>query len=173
MTKSNKKEIMDLIDEEDEVIGTASRKEIREQNLFHRGVIIFVFNSDGNLFVQKRSKNKDLYPGKYDLSCSGAVNTEESYEDAACREAEEELGISGPLTFVRRIRYKDEKVNYLAHIYCVLYDNEIKLNDGEIESGKFVSLEELKKMLEGKDFCKEAKAIIAKYLAEIKEIAMA
>ena len=59
-------EIFDVVNERDEVIGRATRSEVHERGLLHRAVHIFVFNSRGELFIQKRSMSKDRNAGKYD-----------------------------------------------------------------------------------------------------------
>src|SRR5262249_22085291 len=66
-------------------------------NLLHRAVHIFVFNSRGELLLQKRSAHKDEYPNCYTSSASGHLAAGESYERAAPRELEEELGLCAPL----------------------------------------------------------------------------
>ena len=66
--KEEPQEYLDLVDENDNVIGKAPRSEVRARNLLHRGVGILVFNSRGELYVHKRTETKDIFPGMYDLS---------------------------------------------------------------------------------------------------------
>ena len=169
---SENKEIVDKISEKDEVIGTMTRDEVISKNLLHRGVIILVFNAGGDLYVQKRSQSKKICPGKYDVSAGGAVLSGEAYEDAANREFEEELGITAPLVFVRKIKYKDDCTNYIGHVYCIMYEDEIKPNPDEIESGKFISESDLARMMDDDDFSKEAKKIVEMCFDEAKELAL-
>jgi len=93
MRKTNS-EYFDIVDEEDKVVGLATRKEVHDRGLSHRAVHIWIFAQDGCLLLQKRSLNKDRHPGAWDCSCSGHVGAGESYDDAALRELSEELGIS-------------------------------------------------------------------------------
>ncbi len=165
-------EIIDMITEEDEVIGTMTRKEVIEQNLLHRSVFIFVFNENGDVFIQKRSEDKDILPGMYGVSCGGFVQSEETYEDGAERELKEELGIESPMIFIKQARFKSDKQNYIGHIYALEYDGEINFNDGEVVDGKFVSEEELMELIKKKDFLPDAKKMIEQYFSEIKERAM-
>lgn len=79
-------EIYDLVDMEDRVIGQATRKEIHQKNLLHRSVHIFVFNPQGELYLQKRAYSKDENPGFWDTSCAGHVDAGEDYLNAANRE---------------------------------------------------------------------------------------
>lgn len=91
--KNDKVEYFDVVDIFDRVVGLAPRHYIHANKLFHRAVHIFVFNSNGELFLQKRSMDKDSAPGKWVSSCSGHVDSGEYYYDAAVRELGEEIGL--------------------------------------------------------------------------------
>ena len=88
-------EIVTIVDEKNRVVGAAPRSRMRADGLPHRATYILVFNDEGELFVQKRTTGKDIYPGYYDVATGGVVLAGESYEDAAERELVEELGITG------------------------------------------------------------------------------
>ncbi|MEO0793587.1 MAG: NUDIX domain-containing protein [Verrucomicrobiota bacterium] len=90
---SSPNELFDVVDENDQVIDQATRGFVHAQGLRHRAVHILVYNSDGQLYLQKRSMNKDQMPGAWTTSASGHVDAGESYDEAAKRELEEELGI--------------------------------------------------------------------------------
>jgi 16S rRNA (adenine1518-N6/adenine1519-N6)-dimethyltransferase len=87
-------EIFDVVNERDEVTGTATRAEVHDQDLIHRAVHVFVFNKHGDLLLQKRSALKDRHPGVWDSSVSGHLDSGETYEAAAVRELAEEMGIT-------------------------------------------------------------------------------
>ena len=86
-------EIFDVVDENDRVVGRATRAEVHRRRLLHRAVHIVVSDGRGNVVLQKRSLAKDTCPGLLSTSCAGHVDAGESYEQAARRELEEELGI--------------------------------------------------------------------------------
>lgn len=88
-------EILDVVDQEDEVIGTAARGEVYRQRLTHRCVAILVRNAEDRIFVHRRSPDKLFAPGAYDIFVGGVVGAGETYFEAAIREAEEELGVTG------------------------------------------------------------------------------
>jgi isopentenyl-diphosphate Delta-isomerase len=85
-------EIFDVVNERDEVIGRQSRREVHRLGLMHRAVHVLVFNSRGEVFLQKRSLSKDRQPGLWDSSASGHVDSGEDYDACALRELGEELG---------------------------------------------------------------------------------
>ena len=91
---NKKTEYFDWVDRHDQVIGVTSREDAHQLNLFHRAVHLYARGEKGGLILQKRSLSKDLEPGRWTVSCSGHVDRGESYEEAAVREMNEELGVS-------------------------------------------------------------------------------
>ncbi len=92
-TTDNQDEIFDIVDQRDRVIGKATRGEVhKDPSLIHRSIAILVYRND-ELFLQKRSMTKDAFPGVWTCSVAGHVDSGESYEEAAIREMQEELGI--------------------------------------------------------------------------------
>jgi isopentenyl-diphosphate delta-isomerase type 1 len=86
-------EIFDVVNDRDEVIGQKPRSEVHRLKLKHRAIHVLVFNSHGELFLQKRSLKKDCFPGAWDSSASGHLDSGESYDACAVREPREELGL--------------------------------------------------------------------------------
>lgn len=86
-------ERFDVVDEDDQVVGQASRAEVHAKGLLHRAVHIFVVNGRGELLLQQRSRLKDVHPGVWDSSVAGHLDAGEDYEAAARREMVEEMGI--------------------------------------------------------------------------------
>ena len=84
-----------LVNEEGETIGKATRKECHSgSKLLHPVIHLHIFNKDGDLYLQKRSMNKDIQPGKWDTAVGGHIDYGESVEEALRREVREELGIT-------------------------------------------------------------------------------
>ncbi|MER5910574.1 NUDIX domain-containing protein [Streptomyces sp. NPDC001982] len=88
-------EILDIVDENDQVIGQSPRGEAYARGLRHRAVFVQARDADGRVFVHRRTATKLVFPSLYDMFVGGVVGAGESYDDAALREAEEELGVSG------------------------------------------------------------------------------
>ncbi|HEV7924338.1 MAG TPA: NUDIX domain-containing protein [Verrucomicrobiae bacterium] len=86
-------EIFDIVNERDEVIGRLPRSQVHREKLKHRAVHVLVFNARGEVFLQKRSMAKDCFPGAWDSSASGHVDSGENYDACAVRELGEELGL--------------------------------------------------------------------------------
>jgi isopentenyldiphosphate isomerase len=91
---SSDNELLEIVDENGAVIGTAKRSDLHgNPSLIHRVIHILVFDKKGRLLLQKRSLQKDIAPGKWDTSVGGHVNPGEDILSAANREMEEELGV--------------------------------------------------------------------------------
>ncbi len=115
-----------IVDENNEVMGSATRRQMREQMLCHRAVFVFVFNSSGELYIQERTMTKDVYPGYYDLAAGGVVDDGEDYDTAAVRELEEEFGIASiDLDAKFHFYYQDEGCKLWGKVYSCLWDGEI------------------------------------------------
>jgi len=86
-------EIFDVVNDLDEVIGQAPRYRVHAENLKHRAIHVFVFNTKMELYIQRRASGKDTFPDCYDSSASGHLETGEAYDTCAIRELREELGL--------------------------------------------------------------------------------
>ncbi len=135
-------EIVAIVDEKNNVTGSALRSVMRAKGLPHRATYILVFNSKGELYVQKRTPVKDIYPGYYDVAAGGVVMAGESYDESASRELKEELGIQGvSLTHLFNFYRQDAGNRVWGGAYSCVYDGEVVLQEEEVESGGFYSLE--------------------------------
>jgi len=144
-TTDNLKEIFDVVDENDRIIGQATREECnRNPKLIHRAVYVLVFNSKGELFLQKRSQTKDICPGMWSVSVSGHVDQGESYKEAALREMAEEIGALSRVEFLDKYIIRGENETEYSSIYRAISDGPFQLNPVEIEKGVFFDLKTIK-----------------------------
>ena len=128
-----------IVNERDEVIGSAPRSRMRRERLIHRTTYIFVFSSRGELLVQERTRTKDIYPGWYDLAAGGVLVAGETYGESAYREAEEELGLRGiALTDHFKMYFEDETSRSFGRAYSCVYDGPFELQREEVASARFV-----------------------------------
>ena len=104
----------------------------------HRATFIFVFAQDGRLLIQRRSHDKDLYSGYYDLAAGGVVAAGETYACCAYREIEEELGIvDHALEEQRGFYYEDAHSRCFGQIYRCCHDGPFCLPTEEISAAFF------------------------------------
>lgn len=88
-------EILDVVDEHDRVVAQLPRGQVYAENLRHRCVFVRARDAEGRIFVHRRTPTKLIFPSLHDMFVGGVVGAGETYDDAALREAEEELGVSG------------------------------------------------------------------------------
>lgn len=141
-------EIFDIVDDEDRVIGQATREEVHRRRLLHRSVHVYVFSSAGELYLQKRSRQKDLYAGKWTGSASGHLEPGESYESAARRELEEELGIGPAVHEAYRFDYDGTEEREKSALFLARHDGPMRLSLEEVSDGRFVPVDEVRLWLE-------------------------
>jgi len=134
-------EIFDVVNERDEVIGQKPRSEIHRLNLKHRAVHVLVFNARGELFLQKRSLKKDCFPGAWDSSASGHLDSGESYDACAVRELREELGLELARAPERlfKIAACPETGQEFVWVYRCAAEGPFRLHPDEIERGDWFS----------------------------------
>lgn len=135
-------ELFDVVDEHDNVLHQETRTIVHRDKLLHRAVHILVFNSKGELYLQRRSMLKDQLPGVWTTSCSGHVDAGESYDVAAFRELEEELSISLPSSDSMELLFKHPACKRTGwefiHVYRVLWDGEVHPDPDEISEGQWI-----------------------------------
>lgn len=144
-------EIMDVVDDNDVVIGQATREEIYNQKLLHRIVHVLIFNPEGKLGLQKRSMNKSYLPGYWVTSASGHVMTGENYIVSGEREMFEELGLTMPLNLVNKLYYFDSSRNlgrFLGVLDLRINQTKLDVKNDEVDSLDFFTFEEIKLMLQ-------------------------
>lgn len=141
-------EILEIVDQSNKIIGRATRGECYQKGLLHRAVNIFIFNSQGEVFLHKRSQKKIKYPGYWDLSCSEHVKPGESFKETAKRGLKEELGVEMKLEVIIPIHhsdlsYKEYRDNELVVTFKGIYEGEMNYDPNEVERGDFFNIDKL------------------------------
>ncbi|MCI5188457.1 MAG: NUDIX domain-containing protein [Candidatus Electrothrix sp. AS4_5] len=131
-------EIVQLVDEQNRELGELPRRLMREQRLIHRASYILVFNAANELFVQKRTATKDVYPGYWDVAAGGVVQAGETYEQSAERELAEELGVAAKLNFLFDQYYEDLDNRVWGRIFTCVHEGPFTLQAEEVEQGRFM-----------------------------------
>ena len=139
------RELLEVVDEQDRVIGIERRGVIHARGLFHRSAQVLVFDSTGQLFVQKRSEAKDEFPGLWDCSAAGHVNPGEDYRQCARRELQEELGIAGASELERLFSFPASADTGFEHctVFRCVHDGPMRLQAEEIDAGRWMSPAEM------------------------------
>jgi isopentenyldiphosphate isomerase len=139
MTYNPEEELVQIVDRNDQEIAVVTRAIMREQRLIHRASYILVFNKAGELFVQKRTMTKDMYPGYWDVAAGGVVLGGESYELSAERELAEELGIRDvKLEPLFPHFYADDTNQVWGRVFRCTSEGPFSLQPEEVEYGRFM-----------------------------------
>ena len=142
---------IDIVNQNDEVIGKELKSKKPELNFISRVVAIMVKNSEGKIIVCKRGSHKKIDADKYDLSAFGNVNSGENYEQAASRELMEETGLKSPLIMLDKFYQENEHNGKKFKIFCGIFlansDEEPKLNH-ELVSFRKMTLKEIEKEMD-------------------------
>lgn len=140
----NKEEMFPIVDEEGNITGSATRGECHNgSKMLHPVVHLHVFNSKGELYLQKRPEWKDIQPGKWDTAVGGHVDLGENVEQALRREVREELGITD-FTPERLLQYvfESDRERELVFVHKTIYDGSVTPSE-ELDGGRFWSMEEI------------------------------
>jgi len=141
MIASPGEEVVAIVDRDNTPIGAVTRRIMRQQNLIHRASYILVFNRRGELFIQKRTLIKDVYPGYWDLAAGGVVLAGETYLESALRELREELGVIGvKLNHLFDQYFEDQDNRVWGRIFSCVNEGPFTLQKEEIDHGRFIAL---------------------------------
>jgi isopentenyldiphosphate isomerase len=142
-------EILEFVDDANQVIGKATRDEVHRKGLQHRSTHVFLFNSRGEIYLQKRSLNKSEHPGYFDSSAAGHLQPDETYGACAMRELKEELGIEAPLLIPLGVqKTPDQRSVEHAMLYLCRSDEPPQPDPEEVESGTFYPLVKIDSWIE-------------------------
>jgi 8-oxo-dGTP pyrophosphatase MutT (NUDIX family) len=157
-------EIVALVNGRNQVIGSAPRRDMRARNLPHRSTYILVFNSRGQLYVQKRTMTKDIFPGYYDPATGGVVLAGENYEEGAIRELEEEMGIRQvPLTRLFDFYFSDPRSRVWGGAFTCTYDGPLTLQEEEVEHVELMTIDEILQRAESEPFTPDGLYVVRRY----------
>ena len=148
MKQDRQDELLPLVDENGNITGAATRGECHNGSMMmHPVVHLHVFNSKGELYLQKRPEWKDIQAGKWDTAVGGHIDLGEHVEQALFREAGEELGIEGftPEVLPQYV-FRSERECEMVYPYKTVYDKDIRPSE-ETSGGRFWSMDEIRESL--------------------------
>lgn len=145
----NHQELFPIVDEQGNVVGSATRGQCHNgSRLLHPVVHLHVFNSQGEVYLQKRPAWKDIQPSKWDTAVGGHMDYGETPEEALQREAREELGINDFIPQrVGQYVYDSNVERELVYVNRTTFDGPVSPSDEELDGGRFWSLDELRHVM--------------------------
>lgn len=147
--KDNQQEMFPIVDEEGTVTGKATRGECHcGSRLLHPVVHLHVFNSAGDVYLQKRPEWKDIQPGKWDTAVGGHLDYGETPEEALRREVGEELGMTDfEPQFIGKYVFDSKRERELVYVNRTTYDGEISPSKDELDGGRFWTMQEIRESM--------------------------
>jgi isopentenyl-diphosphate delta-isomerase len=144
-------EMIIVVDEQNNNPQEMARSRVVAENLLHRSSIVYLFNSRGELFLQKRVSSKQAYPDHWDCSCAGAVDWNETYLQCAARELEEEVGVKlapEKLTAIGEpFRVTTDQTDEFDQLFSCQSDDVITLQKSEVADGKWLNISDIPQFL--------------------------
>lgn len=138
-------ELVEVVDAANRPLCVMPLDEVHRQGLYHRSVLVLVHDPLGRLYLQRRSRAKSVYPGRYDLSATGHVKAGEAVADAARRELFEELAVR-PERLVERGRVaasRETAFEFVTLFSAGVVHDAIRPDPVELDGGLFVDRDEL------------------------------
>jgi len=137
-----------LVDSNDNEVGTMEKMEAHRKGVLHRAFSVLLFNSDGEMLIQKRASSKYHSGGLWSNTCCSHPRPGEPMEEAVNRRLREELGVeSSPIfsfKFEYKVKFSNDLIEHeLDHVYVGSFDGEPKINENEISDWKFVDTNKL------------------------------
>lgn len=150
--KDNEHELLPLVNEDGQVVGTATRGECHNGSMrLHPVVHLHVFNTAGKLYLQHRPAWKDIQPDRWDTAVGGHVDCGESVEQALAREVREEIGLTDyEAEFMARYVNQTERERELVTAFRTVTDRTPQPS-AELDGGRFFTREEILQRM-GTDF---------------------
>ncbi|WP_409315701.1 NUDIX hydrolase [Pseudomonas sp. KCJK9016] len=153
------------VDEQDNLLGSLVRADLRARGLIGRGTYIMLFNSAGELCVHRRTLSKAIYPGYWDVAAGGMVQADETYAESAARELEEELGVSGvELTAHDHFFFEDPGNRLWCSAFSAVWDGPLILQPEEVLEARFIPVDQVMLEIERKPYCPDSLAALKRYL---------
>ena len=137
-----------LVTENDEVLGLMEKQQAHINGLLHRAFSVFLFNSKGEMLLQKRAAEKYHSPNQWTNACCSHPRANETYKEAAKRRLKEELGIDTEILEKFYFIYKADVggnlwEHELDHVFVGNYEGDFQLNSEEVAEVRYISMENL------------------------------
>ena len=142
-----------LVDQSDNKIGLMDKMEAHEKGVLHRAFSVFIFNKCNELMLQKRAHSKYHSPGLWTNTCCSHQRDDESNIEAGKRRLFEEMGFTTDLaettSFIYRAAFDNDLIEHeLDHILIGSFENPPNINKIEVDSWRWMQLEDIKEDIE-------------------------
>jgi isopentenyldiphosphate isomerase len=164
----NQQALINVLDQSGNPTGEVKTKqEIHEQGLWHNAAHVWIYNTKGEILMQLRAKDKDIYPGLWDISVSGHTDSGETPIQSAVREMKEEIGLNpkfgkleaeGLYIISQPIEGVNWQDNEIGHVFFYEYNgsvDDLSMPDHEVEKLEFVPIDTFENELNDSEMSKK------------------
>ena len=143
-----------LVNTNDEILGHQDKASCHDgQGILHRAFSVFIFNAQGEVLLQQRTKQKRLWPEIWANTCCSHPRKNEETLKAALRRLQEEVGLNADLTFLYKFEYHASYADKgseheLCSVFVGLSDDSPQINNNEIADTRYIKAEELDALLQ-------------------------
>lgn len=149
----NHDELLDIVDQNDQVIGQRYRTEVYAQKLGFRVINAFLINNSNQIWIPRRSPNKKLFPLCWDTSVGGHVMAGETYEQAFVRELQEELNLDAANIkhqLLAKFNPAEHQVSAHMQLYLIYTDIVPDYNPNDFIEAHWFTMVELQELIKAK-----------------------
>ena len=157
-------EFLDVVNDRDEIVGRASKKEVYEKRFPHRIVHILIFNDKGEMALQLRG-NVSFCPYHWSTAVGGHVQSGESCEEAALREFEEELGTKAEIELAYKDFYSDDRdLRKFLYTFRCIFNGPFTPDPKDVDEIEFFTMDNIRAMIDaGEKFHPELLFLLEKH----------
>jgi isopentenyl-diphosphate delta-isomerase len=165
--------VIDVVDGADVPVGQIHRSDVFREHANFRVSHILIFNSRGDLLLQRLAKTRDRNPGTWGSSVASYLFSQESYREAAIRRASQELGVNDlEVAFVGKTIMIDNGCEKFIEIFRATYDGPMRIDRSHMDEVRFVPLPEIDETMRSQPetFTPTFRRVFAFYLSAFREV---
>jgi isopentenyl-diphosphate Delta-isomerase len=134
-------ELLDLVNDQDEVIGEVWRNIAnRNPELIHREIGVILYTTDGKLLMQQRAATKKVGPNYWTMAAEGHIPRGDTALAAAHMELTEELGFDTKIEYWDKDLVHQEHETHFTHWFIGKYENQpLRLQESEVQGTRFLA----------------------------------
>lgn len=159
-------EVVERVDAQDRVLGPVSRRDAVREGWLHRVAVVVCHDEQGRILVHRRAEQVPRFPGLHEVGIGGAVGVGESYEQAAARELEEELGVSAAVRFRFKFLNRSGLSPHWLGVCDAVIPRAVTLDSREVAWHGWLSESELPRIFQERTFTPDSREIRDRYFAD-------
>ncbi|WP_190085811.1 NUDIX domain-containing protein [Streptomyces longisporoflavus] len=158
-------EVVDRVDAQDRVLGPVSRRDAIREGWLHRVAVVVCHDRQGRILVHRRAGQVPRFPGYYEVGVGGAVGAGETYEQAAVRELDEELGVSAAVRFRFKFLNRSGLSPHWLWVCDAVVPQAVVPDSNEVAWHGWLSESDLPRVLRERAFTPDSPEILDRYFA--------